>query len=321
MDSLRNSRRTAEYRGTGFWGMMPQSISHEGYSAKPMHSYWDNFFALKGFKDAAWLASAFGTAQQAREFARLRDEFNADLMSSFRWTMQRHNIDYLAGAVELGDFDATSTTVGLNPADARQDLPPAALQRTFQRYWQEFVQRRANWEAAKARPDTSSKWNAYTPYEWRVVGSFVRLGQRERAHEVANWLLEHQRPDAWNHWAEVVHRDPRQSRFIGDMPHTWVGSDFIRSVLDMFVYEEQGALHIGAGLLPQWLAASSDTLRIAHIRTAYGPISYRVFQTGGGRVRYQFDNIAAAPPNGFVVYSLDGTTTRLQRLPRQIDVE
>lgn len=24
--------------------MMPVSISHEGYSAKPVHSYWDNFW-------------------------------------------------------------------------------------------------------------------------------------------------------------------------------------------------------------------------------------------------------------------------------------
>ena len=29
---------------------MPESISHEGYSAKPMHSYWDNFFALLGLR-------------------------------------------------------------------------------------------------------------------------------------------------------------------------------------------------------------------------------------------------------------------------------
>ncbi|MEO8577972.1 MAG: discoidin domain-containing protein, partial [Gemmatimonadales bacterium] len=41
MDSLRLSRTTAEYRDGDkrvFFGLMPQSISHEGYSAKPMHS-------------------------------------------------------------------------------------------------------------------------------------------------------------------------------------------------------------------------------------------------------------------------------------------
>ncbi|MGO4781813.1 hypothetical protein AB4084_40635, partial [Lysobacter sp. 2RAB21] len=54
MDGLRQSERTAanRERDPAFYGMMPASISHEGYSAKPMHSYWDNFWALRGYKDA-----------------------------------------------------------------------------------------------------------------------------------------------------------------------------------------------------------------------------------------------------------------------------
>ena len=41
-----------------FAGIIAPSISHEGYSAKPMHSYWDNFWALRGYKDAADIAAA-----------------------------------------------------------------------------------------------------------------------------------------------------------------------------------------------------------------------------------------------------------------------
>ena len=29
-----------------YYGLVPESISHEGYSAKPMHSYWDDFLSL-----------------------------------------------------------------------------------------------------------------------------------------------------------------------------------------------------------------------------------------------------------------------------------
>jgi hypothetical protein len=61
------------------------------------------------------------------------------------------------------------------------------------------------------------------------------------------------RPLAWNHWAEVVWREPATPRFIGDMPHGWVGSDFIRSVTDMFAYADgDDALVIGAGIHPEW---------------------------------------------------------------------
>ena len=305
MDSLRRSRRTEEFRGTGFWGMMPQSISHEGYSAKPMHSYWDDFFALKGFKDATWLAGQLRDSVNARNWAVMRDEFEADLMRSFRWTMEKHDIDYLAGSVELGDFDATSTTVGLSPAGAQHDLPDSALRRTFDRYWEEFAARRAQWDQIKAGgyQDSTRKFEAYTPYEWRVVGSLVRLGQRERAHAVAEWFMEHQRPDAWNHWAEVVFRNPLAANFIGDMPHTWVGSDFIRSVLDMFVYDDAEQLIVGAGIAPAWLAGS-DTVRIAGVRTPYGVLGYRVFRSGDGdRITYRFDESPRAPRHGFVIRS------------------
>ena len=59
METLRQSERTEANRQPGreaFYGLMPASISHEGYSAKPMHSYWDDFWALRGYKDAAAVA-------------------------------------------------------------------------------------------------------------------------------------------------------------------------------------------------------------------------------------------------------------------------
>src|SRR6185369_4340833 len=52
LDTLRAERRTAEWRtatNRPYYGLLPPSISHEGYSAKPMHSYWDDFFALQGY--------------------------------------------------------------------------------------------------------------------------------------------------------------------------------------------------------------------------------------------------------------------------------
>jgi hypothetical protein len=290
MDSLRNSRRTTEYRNTPFFGMMPQSISHEGYSAKPMHSYWDDFFALKGFKDAVWLAGVLGEPK-ATAWSRSRDEFQTDLMQSFRGAMQEKGIDYLPGSVELGDFDATSTTVGVNPAGAKRDLPQAALKRTFDKYWENFVARR-----------DSANWDAYTPYEWRVVGTFVQLGEKQRAHAAADWFFQHVRPESWNHWAEVVFRERDALRFIGDMPHTWVGSDFIRSVLDMFVYDDDDSLVLAAGIRPEWLNEASGGVAIHGLHTQYGKFGYEM-RRSGRNVIVRFTGALRAPANGFVVKS------------------
>ena len=42
------------------FGLVTESISHEGYSAKPMHSYWDDFFTMKGLKDAVEIQKILG---------------------------------------------------------------------------------------------------------------------------------------------------------------------------------------------------------------------------------------------------------------------
>src|SRR5438105_5503920 len=110
MDSLRHERMTQQYTvgaNKPFYGLLPQSISHEGYSAKPMHSYWDDFFALRGFADAAWLAHALGHEGEARRFQAVHEEFARDLAASIRAALRAHSIDYVPGCADLGDFDAT----------------------------------------------------------------------------------------------------------------------------------------------------------------------------------------------------------------------
>ncbi|MGH9422951.1 MAG: discoidin domain-containing protein, partial [Thermoanaerobaculia bacterium] len=188
MDSLRHSRMTDEFK-TGdkrvFYGLMPQSISHEGYSAKPMHSYWDDFFALRGYKDAAEIATVLGKPE-AKRYAVARDEFRKDFYASIELSMKQHHIDYIPGAAELGDFDATSTTIAVNPVDELSRVPQPALDRTFTKYYQNFINRR-----------DSANWDAYTPYEWRTVGVFVRMGEKQKAQEIADFLFKGQRPQAW----------------------------------------------------------------------------------------------------------------------------
>ncbi|HET9326524.1 MAG TPA: coagulation factor 5/8 type domain-containing protein, partial [Candidatus Eisenbacteria bacterium] len=220
MDTLRAQRRTPEYLAPEkkeFYGLLPPSISHEGYSAKPMHSYWDDLFALRGYKDAVYLAGVLGRAGDRARLERSRDQFFRDLNASIDAAMKKHKIPYIPGCADLGDYDATSTTIALSPVQAWPSTDER-LVRTFAGYWDWFTKRRNGTEP----------WEAYTPYEWRTVGAFVRLGQRERAQQALDWFMRHQRPSGWRQWPEVVWRDERAPKFIGDLPHTWVGSDFVR---------------------------------------------------------------------------------------------
>jgi hypothetical protein len=328
--SERNDANRAD-PNRALFGLLPASISHEGYSAKPMHSYWDDFWGLRGYRDAALLAGALGKGEAAGALTAQGDQFQRELFASLRLSAAEHKVGYLPGAAELGDFDATSTTIALSPgglqAALQEGLTRDLLLGTFERYWQQF----------SARRDGTLAWNDYTPYELRNVAAFVRLGWRARAHELLDFFLRDRRPLAWNGWAEVVGRDAREPRFVGDMPHGWISSDFIRSALDLFAYEREAdhALVLGAGIPRAWLAGRG--VAVGGLRTPYGSLGYRM-RDEKARLRIEVNAGLAMPPGGLVIRAFDahkpGRTTingraaqwsagelRIRALPATIVIE
>jgi hypothetical protein len=332
IQSLRAERKTDVYRtGTpvqqACYGLLPESISHEGYSAHPMHSYWDDFFALRGLKDATAMAGIVGDAKLQSEFAAERDDMSHDLYTSMRLTMQTKNIDYIPGCAELGDFDATSTTIGINPVGELGVIPEPQLHNTFDRYYDYFSKRR----------DNAIAWKDYTPYENRVIGSFVYLDEKDRAQEVMNYFMKDRHPAGWNHWAEVVYRDSTTPKYIGDMPHTWCGSDFIRSVRAMFVYERDrdSALVVGAGVPETWLDGTG--MSVKELPTYYGLINYTmkkdslgVTATLSGQVSVPKGKIVLKNPlatgiksvtvNGRMYSAFDPRQIVIEALPANIEI-
>jgi hypothetical protein len=301
VDTLRQSERTDANLAPSrraFYGLLPASISHEGYSEKPMHSYWDDFWALKGYDDAVSIAAALGHAGAAARLSTQRDEFRRELLESLQASAAMHGVAYLPGSAELGDFDPTSTTIAFAPHGDTRDLPSASVQSTYERYWHEFIDRR----------DGNKAWDEYTPYELRTIGTFVRLGWRDRAQKLLAFFLAGRRPPAWNQWPEVVGRDPRKTRFVGDMPHAWVASDFIRSVLDLFAYERNAdhALVLAAGVPSAWLDGAGISVR--NLRTPYGLLSYSLKKE---RERVELNVTAGSLPPGHFLFIWPG-----KELPR-----
>ena len=299
-----------------FYGLMPESISHEGYSAKPMHSYWDDFFTLRGLKDAAEIARILGQQEDAERYQALANDFARTLVASIELAQQAHGIDYLPGCVELGDFDATSTTIALWPCGELHRLPRVALDRTFDRYWEHFVRR---------RDDPTFAWKDYTPYEVRVIGSLILLGQKERAEEAIEFFLRDRRPPAWNQWPEVVYREPRTAQFVGDLPHTWCGSDFINSVRMMFLYERESdrALLLLAGIPKSWM--TTDPVGFQEMPTYGGRISCTMarIEEGSNRLAAQLSGSCPLPRGGIRLTSPLGPVTRahVNGNPTEIDAE
>ncbi|MEO5988221.1 MAG: hypothetical protein ABIU54_05715, partial [Candidatus Eisenbacteria bacterium] len=313
-DSLRQTTRTAEFRVADkahFFGLLPPSISHEGYSAKPMHSYWDDLFALRGFHDAVYLAEVMGDGPARKRFSAIHDEFERELIASVRASMRKHSIPYVPGCADLGDFDATSTSIALSPVEA--PLPDTALRATFARYDRFF----------RAREEGREKWEAFTPYELRNVGALVHLGQRERAHEMLRWFMAQRTPQGWRQWAEVVWNAPKEPHFIGDLPHTWVGSDFARSLLDCFAYVHgrDSSLVVAAGATRAWFQAEGSEVR--DLPTPFGPLDLKL-GNDQGRLTVTIAGLEHVPRGGVSVRAPWPVGTRAvevngQRVPLDTD--
>ncbi|HRQ54368.1 MAG TPA: hypothetical protein PL018_08940, partial [Ignavibacteriaceae bacterium] len=286
IESLIAQRSTDHFKNgndsvRAYYGLVPESISHEGYSAKPMHSFWDNFFTLKGLKDATDIQQILGEKKLYEKIKKLRDTFKENLYNSLNLAMRVRNINYIPGCVELGDFDATSTTIALTPCNEFVNLPKPQVYNTFNKYYEFFKNRRDGKIDSSPQSGARTSWVNYTPYENRLIGSFIQLDQPERAHELINFFLNDQRPNGWNHWAEVVWKDYRTPKFIGDMPHTWVGSDFINAIRSMFVYESapggeyDESLVLASALYQEWID-SPNGMSIEHLPTYYGEVSYSI---------------------------------------------
>jgi len=299
IDTLRH-QTTGEFRG-----LLPPSISHEGYSAKPMHSFWDDFFALRGLKDAAWLAAQLDHFDATTRFAKSSDEFANDFHASIRRAIEHHHIDYIPGCADLGDFDPTSTTIGIEPGGDLANLPHDAVIHEFTRAWDESL----------ARMEGRRPWKDYTPYELRQVGTFIHLGWRDRAQRLLAFFLDDRRPRDWKQWAEVVAQDYRSPTYLGDIPHLWVGSDFVRSFIDMLAYEreEDDALVLGAGIPSSWLDRG---VHVRGLRTIYGPLNFSA-RREGKKIVVNISGVRV--PKGGIVLMLPGARERVVRhLPARI---
>ena len=88
------------------------------------------------------------------------------------------------------------------------------------------------------------------------------------------------------------------------MPHTWVGSDFIRSARSLFVYEREAdqALVIGAGIPAAWME-SPEGIAVKRMPTWHGTLNYRMAMSGPNTLRVQLSGDVTVPPGRIILHS------------------
>jgi F5/8 type C domain-containing protein len=329
LETLRATRLTPEFDAPALRarrGLLPESVSHEGYLAHPVHAYWDDFWALRGYGDAAAMATILGDERAARRFSAVRDEFRVALRESIACTIAERKIPFVPGSVEWADFDPTATANAVALLGLLDDVPRDALERTFDQYLDGFRRRRTG----------EMDWNNYSAYEVRILGALVRLGRRADAAELAAFFLDDRRVRAWNQWPEISWRDPRSPGHLGDVPHTWIGAEYLLSVVSMLAYERDtdDALVLAAGVPPSWLDEGEVAVR--GLVTPYGRLDFRLARDGAGALVASIGGGLAVPPGGIElrppldgplgsvearrggVVAFDGESATIRELPAEL---
>jgi F5/8 type C domain len=304
-------------------GLLPISVSHEGYLAQPVHSFWDDFWALRGLRDAADLARASGHAARAQKWQALSTRFAASLFAAIETTRAQRNLEFIPGSIEWADFDPTATANAIYLLDVPDGLNRKAVEYTFDKYL-------ADWRGKRSG---AVAWSNYTPYEIRIIGALVRLGRRDAALELLRFFLSDRRPQPWNQWPEIAWRDRKTPAHVGDLPHTWIAAEYVLALRSLIAYEREAdqSLIVAAGLAPEWIAGAG--VQVNGMPTLYGSLSYSLRQVDPATLRFEIGGgiigkIVLRPPlarplrsvmiNGSPASSFDGDSVTVLQTPAQV---
>jgi hypothetical protein len=297
-----------------FFGLLPESASHEGYLAHPVHSYWDDFWGVRGLEAAADLAEAAGLPEDADRWRKEAGYFQDDLLWSLNKVIKEKNLNYIPGSVEWADFDPTATSNAIAMLDFADTLPAGPLHAMLDTYL----------DGHRRKHRGEMHWNNYTAYEIRIIGAFVRLGKRDVANELLEFFLADRRPREWNQWPEITWRDPRSPGHLGDVPHTWIAAEYILALTSMVAAEREASssLVLASGMPWRWIA-DGNGFAVRNLPTRYGPLDFLIRAIAEDAIRVEVADTIQLPPGGLriipplpagkhicSVMSTDGDTVR-----------
>lgn len=292
---LRAERMTELYQTpehSACFGLLPESASHEGYLAHPVHSYWDDFWGVRGLEAAAAMAETLGMSEEQQRWSTEAKRFCADTIRSINNVIEANLLDYIPGSVEWADFDPTATSNAIALLDFADELPALPLHQMLKTYLEGFRRKHCG-EIA---------WSNYTAYEIRIIGAFVRLGKRDEAHELLDFFLSDRRPLAWNQWPEISWRDPRAPGHLGDVPHTWIAAEYLLALASMVASERDhtSALVLAAGLSWAWISQENG-IAVKGLPTRFGKLDFHISAGDPQRVLVDVRGTLRIPPGGLTI--------------------
>ena len=145
-------------------------------------------------------------------------------------------------------------------------------------------------------------WLNYTAYEIRIIGAFVRVGKRDKAHELLDFFLSDRRPMEWNQWPEITWRDPRSPGHLGDVPHTWIAAEYMLALASMVASEREASrkMILASGLPWSWISEENG-FAVRGLMTRYGPLDFKIAISETDCIAIEIGDRISLPPGGLSV--------------------
>ncbi len=292
LSSLEMCELDSQAKRVASCGLLPESASHEGYLAHPVHSYWDDFWGIRGLTAAAEIAEALGKTDEAKRWKNQARTFLTDVLGSIDQVISERQLGYIPGSVEWADFDPTATANAIAQLDFAGDLPAVPLHQMLETYLNGFREKHRG----------EIPWLNYTAYEIRIIGAFIRTGKRAEANELLDFFLTDRRPLEWNQWPEITWRDPRSPGHLGDVPHTWIAAEYMLVISQMIASEREASqqLVLASGLPWSWIH-DDDGFSVRGLFTRYGQLDFKIFAPDKHCIRFEISSRLKLPPGSLTV--------------------
>ncbi len=256
-------------------GILPPSVSAEDLGSGKHQHYWDDFWCVRGLRDAAFAARELGKAKDAEWMQAEADSLLKATLASVRSLKTSY--------IPNGPQDLTSsamargTSCGLWPCDVLDPNDPLTTS-SFDTYWDKWI--------APSKGGFIHKGH-YWPYAGLdLAQGYIMLGQRERAWTMLDWTLKHDPTKGFYSWPEGMFTD-NLTLAEGDMPHGWMCASYISLVRNMLVRESGQDLVLMSGVPRHWLRRGA-TIAVRDLPVQFGTLSYTA-RVDGDSLRLTID--------------------------------
>lgn len=250
-------------------GLLPAGFSAEHFGPND-HYYWDNYWAVGGLRSVAAAWRQAGHPDWAAEAGRRADAFAEAIEASLR----DYALDRGRGAIPASPYRRMdSGAIGVLVADYPLALHPPGYEPL--RRSAEFFLTRCLVKGGFFQDMTHSGINIYLTL--MLARSLLRAGDSRWVGLVRSVLGLASESGVW---PEAVH-PATGGGCIGDGQHGWAAAEWALWIRAAFVREEDDALVIGSGLLPEWLEPR-EPLFFGPTATPWGTVSVTIRPTEEG---------------------------------------